>query len=435
MARFLLTVTPLAGHLIPFAAVGKALRARGHEVAFYTLDQVAPLLEREGFRVFPFERVEAARIRDAVIAAEAKAPAGWGSPLTLMQILREWVAGTVPEQAADLRDLAGRWRPDALLTDPLIWAPFLIVGELEKIPTAYMSLSLGCMLSGPRAPWGPGFPPPRDWGSRLASRATRIFTDVIAAGVRRRANEARIAHGLPPMGGTILEQVGRLPLHLIPSLPELDYDRDDLPPSVHYVGPCAQDKPSDAAPPEWLARLPTDRPVVHVTEGTVHLQEPFVLRAAARGLGGRPMEVVLTTGPHRDPAALGPIAPNVRVEEFVSHSDLLPRCHAIVTTGGTGTILAALRAGLPMVLVPTGWDHPDNARRVEAAGAGIRLSPRRCTPEALRRAVERVLGEPEFGEAARRLGRRLEQTDGPRRAAELLEGLVIPAHVPSRTAC
>jgi MGT family glycosyltransferase len=150
-----------------------------------------------------------------------------------------------------------------------------------------------------------------------------------------------------------------------------------------------------------------------------------VLRAAARGLGGAPVEAILTSGDDRDPSALGlgSIAPNVHVARWLSHSELLPRCGAVVTTGGAQTIVAALRAGVPLVIVPTGWDKPPNAMRVVDAGVGVWLPPRRCTPEGLRAAVDRVLYQAAYRTAAQQIGARMAAAPGPHGAAELVEGL------------
>jgi UDP:flavonoid glycosyltransferase YjiC (YdhE family) len=144
----------------------------------------------------------------------------------------------------------------------------------------------------------------------------------------------------------------------MPSVPDFDYQRRDLPSSVHYVGPCIWDTPRREPSPAWLGELPEDQPVVHVTEGTVHTQAPMVLRAAAQGLGGRPLQVIMTTGTSRNPEDLdlGPLAPNIRLTQWVAHSELLPRTDVLVTTGGAGTVMAALHAGVPMVVVPTEWD-------------------------------------------------------------------------------
>jgi MGT family glycosyltransferase len=259
------------------------------------------------------------------------------------------------------------------------------------------------------------------------ARAVNRLADLLAVGVRRHVNRIRAAHELPRLEFSVNAHMARLPLYLIPSIRELDYGRRDLPQNVHYVGPCVWNKRVDAPAPEWLEGLPTDQPWVHVTEGTAHYQEPVVLRAAARGLANLPMQAILTTGPQRDPAALdlGPIAPNVRVEQWVSHSDLLPRCSVLVTTGGAGTVLTSLQLGVPLIIVPTHWDKPDNAQRVVEAGVGLRLTPRRCTPTALRAAVERVVTEPSFRENARRIARIMADHPGPAGAAELLESLSI----------
>jgi UDP:flavonoid glycosyltransferase YjiC (YdhE family) len=112
------------------------------------------------------------------------------------------------------------------------------------------------------------------------------------------------------------------------------------------------------------------------------------------------------------------------VARWLSHEDFLPRCAALVTTGGAATVLASLKAGVPLLVVPTFWDKSDNAQRVVEAGVGLRLAPRRCTADRVRAAVMRLLDEPHFRENARRIARRFAQVPGPPRAAELLEGLV-----------
>ena len=79
-------------------------------------------------------------------------------------------------------------------------------------------------------------------------------------------------------------------------------------------------------------------------------------------------------GGRRRSSGLGALPANVHVARWYDHGELLPRCAALVTVGGKATILAAAEAGVPMVVVPTTWDKPDNARRVTHAGAGVRAA-------------------------------------------------------------
>ena len=185
----------------------------------------------------------------------------------------------------------------------------------------------------------------------------------------------------------------------------------------------------------WISELRSDVPTILVSEGTVHSREPLLLRAAAEGLGGLPVQVIMTTGTHRRPEDLGlhSLAPNIRVESFVSYSDLLPHTNLVVTTGGAGTVLAALSAGIPMLVVPTEWDKPENARRVLDSGAGLWLSPRHCTAKRVRSAVARLLSDQSFARNARRLASIFSRSGGPEQAAELLQDLAqsrigAPAH-------
>jgi UDP:flavonoid glycosyltransferase YjiC (YdhE family) len=95
----------------------------------------------------------------------------------------------------------------------------------------------------------------------------------------------------------------------------------------------------------------------------------------------------------------------------------------MITTGGSATVQATLKAGVPLIIVPTEWDKPDIARRVVETGAGVRLAPEKCTPQGLRTAVEQVLGNPSFRQNAQRMAAAFARYGGPQAAASLLEKL------------
>jgi MGT family glycosyltransferase len=438
MSRFLITCWPFVGHLYPQISIAHALRSRGHEVAFYTHASTRPVVEGEGFTLFPFVHVDDQRY-ERIHVLESQVPASQPKRKTLsvaMKAYRDMLADSIPEQVADLQPILASWRPDALITDLALWGPILVLSETCGIPVALSSTMMGSLIPGPDAPpWGPGLPPPRTFGTRLLANTTKVAVDLIAHGMRRQVNGIRARYGLGPMGCSINEFTGRLPLYLIPSLPELDYNRHDQPSHVHYIGPCVWTKSVGAPTPDWLNKLPSGRPWVHATEGTAQYQVPFLLRATAQALASQPVEVILTTGQNRNPEELGltPLPANVHVERWLSHDTLLPRCAAIVTTGGPATVLAALKAGVPLLMVPTFWEKSDNAQRVVEAGVGLRLAPRHCTPDRVRAAVMRLLNEPHFRENARRIAQLLAAAPGPARAAELLEQLVqrMPASRPA----
>jgi MGT family glycosyltransferase len=433
VARFLFTCWPFDGHVVGPMAVATAARDRGHEVAFYTGESARAAVEQEAFAIFPFRRVREERAYQNVRALEQRTRT---SGVQLVRTFRDWLVETIPGQVADLQAVLSDWRPDVVVTDVSMWAPIVIFWETAQIPVAIYPPLMGPLIPGPDAPpWGLGLAPPRTRREQALARALTRTTELFGTPLRRRVDAFRREHGLPPMGCTVNAFTGRLPLYLVGSLRELDYNRHDLPASVHYLGACIWHPPDDSETAGRLDELPANRPWVHVTESTLHYGDPFILRAATNGLGRSSVEVILTTGRQRDPdqLGLGPFTPNVHLLRWVSHSTLLPRCAAVVTAGGTATIVGALQLGVPLVVVPTRWDKPDNARRVVEAGVGVRLRPRECTPDKLRAAVEQVLDEPKYRANAQRIAGAFARAPGALRAAELLETLAHREAEPSRS--
>jgi MGT family glycosyltransferase len=425
VSRFLFTAWPLYGHVLPKLAIASALRDRGADVAFYTGSQLRRLLDEQSFEVFPFERVDERAIVGAVGELEQRAGMGRPSIGDVRRCFDRCLVDPIPGQVADVSAISRDWKPDAIVCDLPMWGPMVILAETAAVPVALASGFLGPPASRSDAPPpGLGIPSPKSPAWRAVAWGVGRATDLAARRLRERVDTLRATHGLSPMGCSVNDYLARLPLTLIPSVPELDYDRRQVSRGVHYVGPCPW-QPSD--PPgagDWEEALPDARPWVHVAASTMAGSDAGLLRAAVRGLAGRPVEVIATAGGDV-PADLSPqgLPSNVHLAEWVNHARLLPRCAAVVTPGGAGTIVAALAAGVPLVVVPTTWDKPDNAQRVVEAGVGVRLSPRRCTPERLSAAVEEVLTLPSYRARAKQMAARMAAAPGPFGAAALLNRL------------
>ena len=431
MSRFLMSAWPFPGHVYPQIAVAQALRDAGHEVAFFTGPAMRDTIEGEGFELHPFRTI--GEPWAPIHRMERRLPSRPGLLRTETTALRRWLLHSIPAQVADLEPVIDDWRPDVIVSEPALLGPVVILGEKLELPVALQATFLGPLIPGPDAPplFGFGLRPPRTRAGRALGGAACKALDLLSAGFRRRIDRLRAEHGLGPLGCTVNEHTARMPLYLVGSVPELDYGRADLPPTVHYVGRCTWQAPSDPATSAWLDRLPTGRRWVHVTEGTSAMGEPYLLRAAVEALAGLDVEVVMTTGRRGRQVELGSLPANVHVTEFVRHDDLLPRCAAMVAGGGAGAVIAGLSAGVPMAIAPVKWDQPDNARRVAEAGAGLSLNASRITPARLRAAVRLLLDDPRYAAAARRLSRQLAAAGGPRRAAELLARLAVtggPVH-------
>jgi MGT family glycosyltransferase len=234
---------------------------------------------------------------------------------------------------------------------------------------------------------------------------TRVFRTGMPA-----LNQARAELGLPPVRDLedVLNAAGRV---LVCSSPSYDFAAGTVPDHVRYVGPQLDD---DAGGGTWDD--PGGRPLVLVgLSSTVMSHDEELLQRAADALGRLPVRGLVTTGPAADPAVIRAPA-NVSVRRWVRHADVLPYCSAVLTHGGHGTVMKALAAGVPLVVAPLGRDQPDNAARIVHAGAGLRVR-KTASAGTLRDALGRVLDEPRYRAAARRMAATL--------AAERDDGLVI----------
>ena len=116
--------------------------------------------------------------------------------------------------------------------------------------------------------------------------------------------------------------------------------------------------------------------------------------------------------------------PNVRIERFVPHTPVIERSACVVCHAGMGITQKALAHGVPVVAIPFGRDQPEVARRVEVAGAGVRLPLRKLNADRLRTAVHEAI---ELRPSAERLARAFAEAGGPAAAADALEGLATDA--------
>jgi UDP:flavonoid glycosyltransferase YjiC (YdhE family) len=173
-----------------------------------------------------------------------------------------------------------------------------------------------------------------------------------------------------------------------------------------------------AAGAGWRERLPAGKPIVYVTLGT-QFNEPARFPLLVEALAGVDCTAVMTIGTNQDPARLRAPA-NVIIERYIPQAEILPLAAAVVCHGGSGSTLAALAHGAPLVLLPAGADQFDNAAACVRAGAGIELRPPEVTVESVRVAVNAVLDEPAYAAAAERLAEEVETMLTPAQAAAIL---------------
>jgi MGT family glycosyltransferase len=123
------------------------------------------------------------------------------------------------------------------------------------------------------------------------------------------------------------------------------------------------------------------------------------------------------------PELLSPPPKNFLVQQRIPQLAVLPHVQAVLCHGGHNTVCESLAHGLPLVVMPIRDDQPVIAEQVVHAGVGLRLRFGRTRPDELRDAVQRVLKEPAFRDAAVGIQKSFQEAGGTRAAADAVEAL------------
>lgn len=417
------------GNVPPVLGVARRLAARGHDVRVLTEPCLRSAVEEAGARFIPFTRhfTREDRTEDIIGDSAARSPIG-----ALKRSLDRVVFGPAAMVAEETRGAIDGERPDVVVADALMPGA-LVAAEAAGIPRVVL-FHMPEYLPGPGRPAaGPGFLPRTDLAGRFRDGVmTRLFLWQLRAYLPR-FNDARRAFGLAPLGTAeeLVDQYHSADLRLIQTSEAFDFPITPPPPNVRYVGPVLDD-------PDWAGgwRSPwpvTDsRPLVVASLSSTFQNQRDLLQRIIAALGTLEVRGLVTLGPAMAGERFD-VPANVVTVPSAPHAQVFPHAAAIVTHAGHGTVMRALASGLPLLCLPMGRDQDDNAARVFARGAGLRLS-RSARPPIIAAAVRRLLGEPGFRTNAERLGRIIESDVAADRAVKELEviGQEQGAHLAAR---
>jgi UDP:flavonoid glycosyltransferase YjiC (YdhE family) len=389
--RFLFTTQPTTGHFHAMVPLARALKDHSHEVAFATGKGFCPVIHRVGFQHFAcgldFDG------SNDILETLPQWQTIKEKPLPLgLQQLYGFIQGLGPRMADDLFDVVQAWQPAVIIRDPLEFGGYIAA---ECAGLAHASI-MWALYIDPR------------YGCADA------LTDL-----RRR-------YGLPD--DPDLSSFDRyLVLTSLPS--SWTFPGAPIPKTTHAFCAPPFDQSHSETLPAWVQALP-DRPVVYATLGTTFNQAPSVFRALITALGTEEVTTIMTVGRSVNPAQFQPLPDNIRLEQYIPQTLLLPHCHALIFHGGYNSLLSAIWHGLPMVLIPMGaGDQLPTAMQCADLGLGILVQGNPPEPDALRAAVRAVLRQPAYRERVCQVRRELQALPNLSEAVKLLE-ILAETHKP-----
>jgi MGT family glycosyltransferase len=384
---FLLASWGTCGNLNPLLTAGRQLRRNGHGVRV----MADPVMRDE---------VEAANFE---FVTWCRAPIGIAADPTDISDMGDWarraIFGPAAAYAADIRDEIGRTPTDAVLSLDILFGA-VIGAEAASVPIAMLSphVSIRPLAGVPPAVCGLTQPKTPEERAEVAAETERWanFLNAFLPVLNRACDQlgvVRLSH--------VFDLFDRSDRVLLAISRAFDFQAESVPDNVRYVGPLL-DQPSWSKPwpAPWSAQ--SDRPRALIACSTGAQGQGDLVRRTINAMGSLEIDAVATAGPNLNIADLS--APeNVCLLHSAPHDTVMKEVSLVITQGGHGTVNRALINGLPLLVLPNGRDQEANAARVEAKGAGLRLAPTASEAE-IASGVRRLIEEPHFRTAARRLG-------------------------------
>ncbi len=407
-------MTPVgsAGDVHPFIGIGRALRARGHEVVIVTAGTFEPGVRRAGLA---FRDTISAQYFDEV----SKHPDLWHPRRGL-----QFVLGTVADYLRQGYQQVGEvYEPGrTVLVGHALSFGTRLYEEKHGVPAATLHLAPSIFRSDFEQP---AYATERDLSSmpRWVKRTFWWGVDrfVIDPLIAPKLNAFRQELGLPPVTRVFRHWL-HSPQRAIALFPDWFFPpQPDWPPSLRVTGFPLYDESDhqqlSSSLLEFLDRGPA--PIVF-TAGSANQNAAAFFRGAVDAATRLNRRALLLT---RFAEQLPTLPSTVHHETFAPLSRVLPRSAALVHHAGIGTLAQALAAGVPQLTMPMGFDQPDNTTRLVRLGVARWVAPSDFSGERVATLLNTLLTDPAVASACAKYAALLKDGSALARTCDLLEDL------------
>ena len=181
-----------------------------------------------------------------------------------------------------------------------------------------------------------------------------------------------------------------------------------------------REQTTDASPTELSQFLSSGEPPLVFTLGSTAVHHPGNFYEASAAVAKRLNRRAVLVGSKTE----GFASSQILALPYAPYSQIFPRASVVVHQGGSGTTGQALLAGSPMLIVPYGWDQPDNAARMERLGVGLAIARKDYNVGTAAETIRRLLEEPSFAVRARKIATELAKEEGLGIACNAVESVL-----------
>lgn len=310
----------------------------------------------------------------------------------------------------DLETLKGfAAEDDAILAR---YQPDMVIGDFRITLSATARRTSVPYATITNAYWSPAFDPHfvvpdlpmvPYLGVSLSQRLFDLARPLAFAYHSRPMNALRQHYGLPSLGNDLRRIYTDADLALFSDIPELYGLTDERHPGGRFLGPI-QWAPNLPAP-DWWDRLSPDSPIIYITLGSSG--DPLLLPSLVDALRPTGFQLIVATAGASGVTTGG----QVFCADYLPGNAAAARASVVICNGGSPTSFQALAQGTPILGIPSNLDQHLNMHFVTRANAGLVLRRYALTQETILTAIDRLLSESTFRNAAASLAAAIKKRD------------------------
>ena len=383
MAKIVFFCIPAQGHTNPTLGVVRELRARGHEVVYFSYEPLREKIEAAGARFIACDAYDC----EQQLTEQDRARIG-GDIAFSIKVLVDTTLALNDMVCRELTQL----QPDCIVADSMaIWGK----AAAKKLGIPLVSSTTTFAFN------------------QYSAQAMRPSLKELASslwGMMRANKQVRRLRrqGYPFKNALDIISNSNDTETIVFTSPQFQPQAETFSEKYAFVGPSIR--------PVTEPLTKRKFPLIYISMGTVNNDMLPFYRACIEALRDLDCQAILSVGNLVDLGAFTDLPEHITVRQQVDQIAVLEQADLFLTHCGMNSVSEALYFGVPLVTYPGTKEQLAVAARAEELGAGLRLESGDAAR--IRSAIEQVLREPAYREHAEEIARGFAACSGAKGAAD-----------------
>lgn len=371
-------------HLLRCMAIAAELSQRGHKILFAAAENKTAFIRQAGWPnhvVTDFPEEDMGKLMFSTLFSKNKT----------QSILKKMIV--------DDLEVIQKYQPDFLVMDTRY--SMMITRQLINLP----------LVSIAAANHFPEYEQYIPWLSQGIIRTSKKIVLKLANLTTRRIYQP-LAQEFKVQSPNSIYDLYQADLRLLPEVPGYTLFAK-MPSHTFYVGPLFW--PGFGGNDNWQKRLSPHKKIIYVTlGGTVFKKKIF--EKIIKTLAEENHQVIVSTGSQFNPEDFAIENENVIKEKYLNGEKACSLAHLVICPGGQGTVMQALKYGVPLLTIPHNLSQYHYARCVVRLGCGLMVLNRFM----ILKKIKRLLNNSRFQKDAQKLKKEIANYPGASLAAEII---------------